>query len=173
MNAAGQVPRVFADRPPRRRPARSTTAELRAEILQLAAAGLTAAEIAAEYGKDPRAIEREAEEPADFHAAWRAKYGGAGIVFRRAGDAAYWDAKLFEPYAKRKARLARQRAAGLVAVAVALQGCAAVAWYERHTKPLPCAANLCTVAQWEAEERLPPIAVDLGPHRVGRVSVTP
>lgn len=41
-----------------------------------------------------------------------------------------------------------------------------------HAKPLPCDA-LCTPAQAAADDRAPPVTVDLGPHRVGRVTVEP
>lgn len=36
---------------------------------------------------------------------------------------------------------------------------------------IPCAPNTCTADQLSAEDRLPPIPVDLGPYRDGKVTV--
>lgn len=63
------------------------------------------------------------------------------------------------------------RLVAALAAAPILTSCAVVAFYERHTKPLPCELNLCTAEQWAEQDRLPTIPVDLGPHLAGRVVV--
>lgn len=64
-------------------------------------------------------------------------------------------------------------AAAVLAASQGLVSCAAVAFYERHVKALPCQANLCTDEEWAAQDPLGPVSVDLGPHRDHAVTVAP